>query len=69
MQPLQCAADVVEPALGGAAVGPGRWFVGVAVLLTAGDILLVVQQALVGNHSAQSHASLRVASPGHAISY
>ena len=36
MQPLQCAAGVVEPALG-AAARLGRWFVkGGAVLLTAG---------------------------------
>ena len=32
IQPLQCAPGVVGPALG-AAEGPGRWFVGVAVLL------------------------------------
>ena len=31
MQPLQYVAGVVGPALG-AAAGPGRWFVGVAVL-------------------------------------
>ena len=31
MQPLQCEAGVVEPAVG-AAAGLGRWFVGVAVL-------------------------------------
>ena len=32
MQPMQCAAGVVEPALG-AAAGLGRWFVGEAFLL------------------------------------
>ncbi len=37
IQPLQCAAGVVGPALGAAAVGLGRWFVGVAVLLHCGE--------------------------------
>ena len=32
MQPLQYSAGVVEPAVGTAAGGLGRWFVGVAVL-------------------------------------
>ena len=36
LQPLQCAAGVVGPVLG-AAAGPGRWFVGVAVLPVCGD--------------------------------
>ena len=36
MQPLQCAAVVVGPALA-AAAGLGRWFVGVAVLLVCGN--------------------------------
>ena len=35
IQPLQCAAAVVKPALG-AAAGPGRWLVEVAVLVDAG---------------------------------
>jgi len=35
MQPLQCAAGVMEPALG-AAAGLGRWCAGGAVLLNAG---------------------------------
>ena len=36
MQPLQCAAGVVEPGLG-AAAGLGRLFVGVGVLLVCED--------------------------------
>ncbi len=37
IQPLKkCAALVVKPAMGGPAAGPGRWFVGVAVLLVGG---------------------------------
>ena len=35
IQPVQCAAGVLGPALG-AAAGLGRWFVGGAVLLNAG---------------------------------
>ena len=33
MQPLQCVAGLMEERALGAAVGLGRWFVGVAVLL------------------------------------
>ena len=36
VQPLQCAAGVVEPALG-AAAELGRWFVGVVVLPVCGE--------------------------------
>ena len=36
MQPLQCGAGVMEPALG-AAAGLGRWFVGGAFLPVCGD--------------------------------
>ena len=35
MQPLQCAAGVMEPALG-AVAGLGRWFMGVVVLRISG---------------------------------
>ena len=37
MQPLVCAAGVVEPALGAAAGMGSRWFKGVAGLLVCGD--------------------------------
>ena len=66
MQPLQCAAVVKRPALGTVA-GPGRWFAGVAVLLLSGDF--VEEEAALGNHSAQSPASVWVASPGHAMGH
>ena len=36
MQPLRHAADLVESAVGAAAGGLGRWFMGVIVLLNAG---------------------------------
>jgi len=55
MQPLLCAAVVERPALG-AAAGLSRWFAGVAVLLLSGDF--VEEEAALGNHSAQSPASL-----------
>ena len=55
MHPLQCAVDVVGPALG-AAVGPGRRFVGVAVLPVCGDF--PEEEAALGNHSAQSPAGV-----------
>ena len=56
MQPLQCEAGVVEPALG-AAAGLGRWFVGVAVLQVCGDFP-EQEAALCNNHSA--HRALLV---------
>ena len=55
MQPLQCAAVLKRPALG-AAAGPSRWFSGVAVLQLSGDF--VEEEAALGNHSAQSPASV-----------
>ena len=36
LQPLQCSAGVVEPALGAVAAGLGRWHLGVAVLPDSG---------------------------------
>ena len=51
----------------GAAAGLGRWFVGVAVLLNAGEFSVV--EALLGNHSAQSPGSVSVATPGHAMGH
>ena len=57
MQPLQFAAGVVEPDLG-AAAGLGRWFVGVAVLPVCGDFQKSGGEAALGNHGAQSPASV-----------
>ena len=45
MQPLQCAAGVVEPVLG-AVAGLGRWFVGGAVFLHAGAFFQVWMRRL-----------------------
>ena len=53
----------MEPALG-AAEEPGRWFVGVAVLPVW---RFPEEEAALGNHSAQSPASVRVASTRHAM--
>ena len=55
MQPLQFAAVVKRPALG-AAAGPSRWFAAVAVLLLSGGF--VEEEAVLGNHRAQSPASV-----------
>ena len=63
---LQCAAGVVVPALG-AVAGLGRWFVGVAVF--AALCSFPVEQAPLGNHSAQTPASVWVASPGHIVGH
>ena len=52
---LQCAAGVVEPALG-AAAGQGKWFVGVAVLQVS--VSFQLEEALLGNQSPQSPASV-----------
>ena len=58
MQLLQYAAGLVEPALG-ATAGLGWWFMGVAVLLrNAGVVRPAGVKALLGNHSAQSPASV-----------
>ena len=67
MQPLQCAAVVKRLALG-ALAGPSKWFVGVAVLLVSGGFV-EEEEAALGNHSAQSPASVWVASPGHAMGH
>ena len=56
MQSLQCAAALVGPALG-AAAELGRWFVGVAVLPVLGEFQ-TEEEAALGNHSAQSPASV-----------
>ena len=61
IQCLQCAAGVIEPPLG-AVAGLGRWFVGMAVLRP-------VEEAVLGNHSAQSPACVSVARPGHAMGH
>ena len=53
-----------RPALG-AAAGPSRWFAGVAILLLSENF--VEEEAALGNHSAQSPASVWVASPRHAV--
>ena len=63
---MQCASGVVAPALG-AAAGPSRWFMGVAVLPLNGDF--IEEEAALGNHSAQSPVSVWVASPGHAMGH
>ena len=55
-----------RPALG-AVAGPSRWFVGVAVLPLSEDF--VEEEAALGNHSAQSPASVWAASPGHAMGH
>ena len=56
MQPLQCAAVVKRLELE-AAAGLCRWLVGgVADLPVSGD--LVEEEAALGNHSAQSPASV-----------
>ena len=55
MQPLQCAAGMVDPAPG-AAAGLGRWLVEVAVLPLSGVFL--VEEAPLASHSAQSPASV-----------
>ena len=52
----------------GAAEGPGRWFVGVAVLPVS-DYFIEEEEAALGNHSVQSPASVWVASPGHAMGH
>ena len=66
MQPLLCAAGLVGPALG-AAAGPGGWFIGVAVMPVCGNFQ--EEESLLGNHSAQSPASVWVGSPGHAMGH
>ena len=66
MQHLQCAAVVKRLALG-AAAGLCRWFVGVAGF--AGMWSCPEEEAALGNHSAQSPASVWVASPGHAMGH
>jgi len=55
MQPLQCAEGVGGPALGAAAV-LGRWFV--AVVVFASLWRFPEDKAALGNHSAQSPASV-----------
>jgi len=51
MQPLQCSAGVVEPALG-AAARLGRWFVGGAVLLNAGVFRMWMCRSATTEHRA-----------------
>ena len=51
VQPLQCAAGVVEPALG-AAAGLVGWFVGVAVLPVCGDFQRRRQHSTTAGHRA-----------------
>ena len=63
MQPLQCAAGVVEPAL---ALKQG-WASGLWGLLFCHFLEFSVQEVLPSNHSAQSPTSVCVASPIHAI--
>ena len=67
MQPLQCAVDVVGPALTSAA-RLGRWFVGAAIL-PASDRFLFVVEALLGIHSVQSPASVLAFSCGHVMGH
>ena len=56
-QSLQCAVSLVEPALGAVVGGLlGRWFVAAAVLPVCG---FPEEEAALGNHSAQSSASVR----------
>ena len=64
MQPLQCAAAVVGPEPR-AASGLVRWFVGVVVF--AGLSIFFEEEAALGNHIAQSPASVQVASLGHTM--
>ena len=66
MQPLVYGAGVVEPALG-AAPGLGRWFVGGCGFAECWSFPDV--EAPFGNHSAQSPASVQMASPGHAMGH
>ena len=54
MQPLLCAAEVVGPALGAAAGGVSRWFVGGAVLLVCRDIQRRRQHSATTAHRALS---------------
>ena len=67
LRPLQYAALVVEPALGGAAARLGRWFVVVAFLPNV--LRTEDEKAALGIYSAQSPSSVSVASPGYAIGY
>ena len=61
MQPLQCAAGVVESALG-AVAELGRCIVGGADLQNAADV-----DAPLGNLGTQSPAGVSLASPGYAM--
>ena len=67
MQPLLCAAGVEEPVLG-AVAGLGRQVVcgsfGFAECWSYPDA-----ETALGNESAQSPASVQIASPGHAIGH
>ena len=56
MQPLNCSANLVEPALGAAAAGLYRWFLGVEVLRLLWGF--PEEEEAILNYSAQSPASV-----------
>ena len=53
MQPVKCAAGMVEPALG-AAAGMGRWFVGGGVLPVCGDFHRRTPHSAITTHTTLS---------------
>ena len=65
MQPLQCSAGLVEPALG-AAAGRCRWFGRVMVLLVSG---VVQRWRLCSVTTAHRAPPVCVTSPGHAVGH